>query len=75
MYTDIQREASNKIGSILEEVEAKLKEATRIAREADISFHWDGPVYGMGGEFDPDETAYDPHGCRQDGWLASSNSC
>ena len=66
-----------KLQALLNFADASLKEATNFAREKGLSFHYDGPAYGMGGEFDPfwdtDEDQEDDE--PRCGWQASSQSC
>lgn len=66
--------AHEKIDALLAEANAKLEEAANVAREAGVSFSWDGPTYGMGGWFDPEVTT-DAYGDQTEGWQASSYSC
>jgi len=67
-------ETVKKLQLLMDEAEAKLREAAEFARANDLSFTVDGPSYGMGGTFDPDRTE-DNYGNESDGWLASSQSC
>jgi hypothetical protein len=66
--------ARQKIRELLTSVNNSLAEAESIAREANVSFMWDGPTYGMGGYFDPNR-GKNEWGDECDGWLASSMSC
>lgn len=63
-----------KLDALLKEVDTKLTEATEFARSKGLSFHFEGPAYGMGGSFDP-ERGEDEWGEDTGGWLASSQSC
>jgi hypothetical protein len=59
---------------LLDEADSALKKATEFAREHNMSFSYEGPSYGMGGLFDPEETT-NQYGDESDGWQASSQSC
>ena len=68
------KEKSAQLSALIKQAEAKLDEAVEFARENGLSFHWNGPAYGMGGYFDPEETK-DEWGEDTGGWAASSQSC
>ena len=59
---------------LLNEADAALKKAADFARAHNMSFSYEGPSYGMGGWFDPEETT-NQYGDETDGWQASSQSC
>lgn len=73
MLTNEQKEAKDKISNILREIEDKLAEATKIADAASVDFYWEGPSYGMGGHYTPEE--YGEKWGESAGWAASSQSC
>ncbi len=68
------KEKSAQLSALVKAAEAKLDEAVAFATANNLSFHWNGPAYGMGGSFDPEETK-DEWGEDTGGWMASSQSC
>jgi hypothetical protein len=60
-----KEEAAKKIADLLEQADALIAQAVGVSEESGISFYWDGPKYGMGGYYNPEE----------DGWNTSAHSC
>lgn len=71
---DKDQEKVKQLELLVSAAEAKLDEAVEFARANNLSFNWEGPAYGMGGSFDPEETK-DEWGEDTNGWQASSQSC
>lgn len=63
-----------KIDKLLETAKSALAEATAIAEANGLDFYWQGPAYGMGGNY-TSEGAAEKWDQSNFGWQASSNSC
>ena len=60
-----QKLALKTISQKLKDLDNIILECEAIADKAGVEFSWEGPVYGMGGYYNPAE----------DGWMSSSESC
>lgn len=71
--------ATKLIAEKLAAVNTLITEAEKIADEADVSFHLNGPAYGMGGSYTgrPEGWSQSTADCEgtDAGWSASSQSC
>ena len=70
------KEANEQIANILKEIQAKFTEAAKIADDAGVDFRFEGPIYGTGGHYNPQECeSSDEYTSEDVGWQASSQSC
>lgn len=71
------QEAVKEINRLLDEAQASVWAAERVADEHNLSFSMDLGGYGMGGTYTPlEDGEEDEYGdLKESGWNASSQSC
>ena len=74
MLTDEEKAA--KIAELKSRLDALYKEIEATCKDLNVSFHCDGPTYGAGFSYDPEDIEIENYwGETSDGWYSSSQGC